>query len=33
MIGNAQQKERFTSLAERILEISGEESANEAELH
>ena len=33
MIGNARQKERFTSLAERILEISGEESANEAELH
>ena len=31
MIGNARQRERFTSLAERILEISGEESANEAE--
>lgn len=30
MIGNARQRERFTSLAERILEISGEESANEA---
>ena len=30
MIGNVRQKERFTSLAERILELSGEESANDA---
>ena len=32
MISNARQKERFTSLAERILELSGEECANEASL-
>ena len=32
MIGNVRQKERYTSLAERILELSGEESANEASL-
>jgi exodeoxyribonuclease V alpha subunit len=30
MIGNVRQKERFTSLSERILELSGEESANDA---
>jgi hypothetical protein len=30
MIGNVRQKERFTSLAERILELSGEESAYDA---
>jgi exodeoxyribonuclease V alpha subunit len=32
MIGNVRQKERYTSLAERILELSGEESADEASL-
>jgi exodeoxyribonuclease V alpha subunit len=30
MIGNVRQKERFTSLSERILELAGEESANDA---
>ena len=32
MIGNVRQKERYTSLAERILELSGEESADETSL-